>query len=201
MTKRYLWTIVSAVVCMGASPTAVLAAKAPEDFVCNTQTGKGLCADIKTLGSMPKKEQAVRHIAKDQLFRLYTDGAGNYSFKVNSSEWLPPFLTATLLTWKSQLKGTMPAEICQAYVDATQLKPLSAAMKAKLKATAFSEYSHFATDTLPIHLKDKAAGLQLHTFQIFPIEDYVGGKPGFCLMFESEQAHGASHDGAVHGEP
>src|SRR5688572_21225943 len=107
MTKRYLRTIVSAALCAGASMGA-FAATAPEDFVCNTTTGKGLCKPIKVLASLPYKEESLRHVVKDATFLLNKDGT-SYSLRVTSPEWLPAFLTATQLDWKEGNKGTMSA--------------------------------------------------------------------------------------------
>lgn len=206
MRTRYPWTILGTGLCsivlLSAAQPATAARTAPDDWMCNTTTtpAKGECDDIKVQQSLPDKPNEVRHLVADATFRIVYDGSG-YSLALTSREWLPQFQKAKL-TWEAH-GGLMTEEICES------MKPTPPAAKATGTAPkrkwspheVIGAYSHFATPSIPIHMKDKGNGVQDHVWQIFPIGDKGDDKAhSYCLMFWSDEAHGGSHDGAVHGE-
>ena len=109
MTKRYLWTIVSAALCVAASPMGAVAATAPDDWVCDN--GKGECDPIVVRYSLPDSTNEVRHLVKGASFSILAKGSGKYALDFKSTEWLAPFLNATV-EWVEG-KGLLPEKLCR----------------------------------------------------------------------------------------
>jgi hypothetical protein len=205
MTNRYLWTIVSAALCVGASPTVAGAATAPDDYVCATWNGTGECDPITIKASLPDATTELRHLVLGAQFGLNYDGK-TYSLQLLSSEWLPAFLGASL-KW---VEGDelVSAAVC----DAKDSQQLPAASKSRSRTAAERQqganadtagrpqYSHFETTPIPIHLDEHDFGVpDLHTLYIYPMK-HTGDERthSYCLTFFRKG--GGSHDGAVHGD-
>lgn len=187
MTKRYLWTIVGAALCVGASPTGALAANAPQDWVCNKVGNKGECDNITLQGSRPKKDDEVRHLVWKATFKLWQDGA-KYFPEFTSREWLVGFTKAEL-EWKLNEENGQPVLMKDAACTALE--------DASARPLATPPYSHFATK-YPIELHLGKEGM--HDWLIYPIGDKFVGQNGHSYCVIVRPADGGSHDGAVHGE-
>jgi hypothetical protein len=207
MTKRFLWTIVGAVLCAGAS--TMTAADAPDEWVCNTDTQQGTCDINKPIvvrKSRPRAEDEVRHLVKKARFLIDYKGSGiHYTVRLLSKHWLLGFKGATF-EWKPVLDNENNPVLMPDYV----CKDLSKSSAKVMKSGKFSEtgeftppnFSHFTTvDAIPLHPYDDGQGEQKHHWLIFPIGDTVTNENrDYCLMIPPEAADGGSHDGAVHGD-
>ena len=209
MTKRYLWTIVGVCLCAGATASGALAAKAPEDWVCMDEANKvGQCTAIRVAEPLPTPDPTdlsdpkgltkVRHLAKDAKFLIVPgQGANNYRVKLESAEWHAAFLGASL-TWDVGDGELLPYDYCKP----AKMKELrTKQLQAKAAQKKFDDdYAHFYSGPIEIHLDEKDFNkAEEHVWYIYPIAYSQGGKHQYCLSFV--RGAGASHDGAVHGDP
>jgi hypothetical protein len=211
MTKRYLWTIVGVSLCAGAAATGALAATAPGDWVCKDEKNKvGQCEPIRVLEPLPIPDPndpndpngvtKVRHLARDATFLIVPgEGPNNYLVKLKSEEWHAAFLGASL-TWEVGDGELLPYDYCKPdKMEELQAKQLKA--RAARKKLDEEDYSYFYSSSLEIHLdKNDLTKAEKHVWYIYPIAySQQSGKYQYCLSFL--RLGGASHDGAVHGEP
>jgi hypothetical protein len=219
MTKRYLWTILGAGLCFGASST-ITAATAPDDWVCATwkkEEEAGECGPIKILKSLPDEAERLRHLVKGAKFGINFDGK-HYTLELKTTEWSSNFLGISL-DWLAG-KELVSSATCDEASSDEGLKKLQALTKPaattfakpgaltpakegappKPKALPEPQYSHFVSTPFPLHLDyDDVRQPDLHRLYIYPIKDEMGlGKHAYCLSFVG--IDGESHDGAVHGE-
>lgn len=211
MTKRYLWTIVSAALCLSVNPTGAVAAKAPDDWVCRDRAKNiGECDDIRVREPVPTPPSGqpddvtkVRHLAKHARFSI-VPGVGRNKFLVEfkSEEWHAAFLSASPLTWEAGDGELLPEDYCKptkmAELLAWQVRA-KAARKDKPQANV-ADYSHFYSSPIKVHLDEHDwTKAEEHVWYIYPVEDTKqDGSHVYCLSFL--RLDGGSHDGAVHGD-